>query len=641
MAGKRKRRSAQEPRVDDLFYDNPTPEPEPEPRDGATESPDAGHPDGGGPADPGVAQDPDRLGDSVPAGPAQEDLPEDLPEDLAGDVAGDGTEGGFSDAGEPEGEFPDDGEHSYAARGDRGGPGDADDAGAGGAARKGRYGSAGRWVRAVAITGLAAALVYGAGSGSLARLDLAAALDRADSTPEQAAQQAGLAVISDSTLGCVGPGLVGLDNPSVPETDQGVSVSAGSAPLEALPEGVAAEEGGGITLGVVPDGEVSEVSARGEVATLSAQGSTWVRAVAQGALAAGFAGTQLGYSFEEQQWGMATAVCGGALDDLWLVGGGDETGRVERLILANPTGNPVTVTAEVLGAAGPVSVVGGTGIVVPPAGRHVVLLDALAPGEERPVIHVTTTGGPVVAALGDRWLEGTVDRGTEVTTATAAPGTSLVIPAVPAPRPDSADIAMVRVAAPGQEAAVVQLRALTPDGPVRLEQGVTNVAPGSVVDVDVADLPAGTQGIEVSSDTPVLAAAHVQRRAEADGAGDLAWIPATAPTSELHGAPLATSADGAIKGSLSVTSLEGATVEVVTVVAGAVESSEVTIPAASSHTVELPAQTESVWVQPHQGTVSAAVVSTLEHELGTLIAGLPLPEAAVTRQLRAIAPWMP
>src|SRR5699024_2841275 len=126
---------------------------------------------------------------------------------------------------------------------------------------------------------------------------------------------------------------------------------------------------------------------------------------------------------------------------------------------------------------------GGSGIVVPPSGRQVVLLDAMAPGEAQPVVHVTTTGGPVVAALGDRWLEGTIDRGAEVTTPAAPPATSLVIPAVPAPRPETADGATVRVAAPGQEAAVVQLRALTADGPVRLEQGVNTVEPGAVLDV--------------------------------------------------------------------------------------------------------------------------------------------------------------
>lgn len=197
------------------------------------------------------------------------------------------------------------------------------------------------------------------------------------------------------------------------------------------------------------------------------------------------------------------------------------------------------------------------------------------------------------------------------------------------------------MAVPGDEAAVVRLRALTPDGPVQLEQGVTNVPAGAVVDVDVADLPEGTQGIEVGADVPVVAAAQVQRRAEPDGIGELAWLPAAAPTSGLQGAPLATAADGAITESLSMASLEGAVVEVVTVVDGVVEVRELQVPAASSRTVDLAEQTESVWVRPVSGSTSSAVVSTLEHALGTQIAGLPLPEGPVTREVRAVAPWLP
>lgn len=651
MVGKRKRRwrgpeeplESREPQVDDLFYGEPAQATEPEGGDAATEpvgEEAAGEPEGADTATETAGADTatEPAGESDPMAAAPERGVEDTgAEDIGGEDIGE------EDRGAHPSPVPE--EHGYAARGDHRAPDGEDATGVGASPRRVRAGTAGRWARAVALAGVAAAVVYAADSGHLGTLDLASALDRTDTMSGQASghgdRQGGLAVVTDSTIGCVGPGLVGLDDPSVPEVDQGVQVSAGSAPLQALRDEITEADGGGVTLEAVPEGDAGQLSARGEVTTVDVSGSTWVRGTAQGPLAAGFAGSQLGYSFEEQQWGLATAACLPAQDDLWLVGGGDETGRVERLILANPTGNPVTVTAEVLGAGGPVSVVGGTGIVVPPAGRHVVLLDALAPGEERPVVHVTTTGGPVVAALGDRWLEGTVDRGTEVTTPAASPATSLVIPAVPAPRPDTADVATIRLAVPGTEAAVVQLRALTPDGPKQVEQAVTNVAPGAVTDVDVADLPTGTQGIEVTADVPVVAAAHVQRRDEADGIGELAWVPASSPSAGLQGVPLATAADDAITETLSVASLEGAVVQVVTVVDGKVETRDLQVPAASSATVALEARTQSVWVRPDEGAVSSAVVSTLEHGLGTQIAGLPLPEVSVTREVRAVSPWAP
>lgn len=589
----RKRRAAKGPRVDDLFYDNPTPEEPVADADG--QDADGARPGAGEPG----SQEP---------GPSEQQAPET-------DV-----------------------EHRYAARADRE-PAD------GVTALPGRQrtglATTGRWGRAAAVVAVAGMLVYGAGTGVVGELDLARALDLEVPVSGGGATGAGLAIVSDATMACPGPGLVGLDDPTVTEPDQGVVVRAGSAPAEAVGQALVTSGAGRLTLTGTPDGESDSVTTRSDVATVNLDGALWARGVAEGSLAAGLTGSQLGYSFQEQQWGLATAACGEARDDIWLVGGGDEPGRVERIILANPTGNPVTVGVEVLGADGPVDVVGGSGIVVAPGGRQVLLLDALAPGEARPVVHVTTTGGPVHAALGDRWLEGTLDRGTEVTTAAAAPATELVIPAVAAPRRDTADSAFVRVAVPGSETAVVELRGLTPDGPVRLEQGVVTVSGGSVVDVDVSDLPRGTHAIEVAADTPVVAAAHVEWRDEAEGVADLAWSPATIPSTDLQGAHLATSGDGAIKGRLNITSLEGATVEVVMLVDGAVQTREVTVPAASSQTIAFPELTEGAWVRTEEGTAASAVVFRLEHALGTQVAGLSLPTVPLTREVRATQPWRP
>lgn len=627
MARQRKRRRGQtepgtDPKVDDLFYDQPAT---------AGAEPDQGADSGRG--------EPDQAGDSDRGEP-------DRPGQRPGEQSPDGppSSGEVSEpVGDPDdSQEPETSEHGYAARGDR------DDAGGASAARTSRRRDGtralGRWARTVALTGVAAGLVWVAGSGGVGTLDLASALDREPAGTADAlgaSQPAGRAVLSERTVGCVGPGLVGLDDPSVTEPDQGVVVHAGSAPAQALPEEVPETGAQDIALAGSPEGGSSRVTARDEVATLPIDGAHWARVTAQGPLAAGLAGSQLGYSFEAEQWGLATAACTPAQDDQWFIAGGDEAGRVERLILANPTGNPVTVRVDMLGAQGPVDMVGGSGIVVAPGSRQVVLLDALAPGETRPVVHVTSVGGPVVAALGDRWLEGTVDRGSEVTTVTAAPAEHLLIPAVPGPRADTADTAAVRVGVPGEEGAVVQLRALTQDGPVRLEQGVVAIEPGAVVDIDVADLPEGTHAIEVSADAAVVAAGQVERRQSADDVGDRAWVPAVEPVGDLAGAPLATSGDGAMQGELSVSSLEGARVAVVIEAGGTVETTEVDIPAAAHRAIDLPAQTEGVWVRPLEGEVSAAVVTTLEHGLGTQIAGMPLPQAPLTREVRAIAPALP
>ncbi|HLS46645.1 MAG TPA: DUF5719 family protein [Ornithinicoccus sp.] len=515
------------------------------------------------------------------------------------------------------------------------------------AARRRRKGAAARWARAAALAGAAALLAYAAGSGQVGTVDLAGALGKEAGADVAPAQAAAVAVVTGSTVVCPGPGQVGLADPTIPEPQQRVSISAGSAPVEVLPDVVDPSGAGEGTIAATPQGPTMPIGQRGTSRDLEIDGATWGRGTAQGALAAGFAASQLAVDLEEQQRGLSTTACLPPRDDTWLVAGGAEAGRVERLILVNPTGNPVTANVEVLGAAGPVEVVGGRGIVVAPAGREVVLLDALAPGEQRPVVHITTAGGPVMAALADRWLEGTLDRGLELTTATSAPATTLLIPAVQAPRPESADSVSIRVAVPGDEQAIVQLRALTATGPQRVTNDVTNVDAGAVADIDVSDLPEGTHAVEVVADTPVVAAAHVERRSDETSVADLAWLPAATPSTALLGAPLPlvgdsdAAGDAALGRQLSLASIDGAGAEVATVSDGKVATQQVDVPAAGAVTIDLEPDTDSVWVHIITGSASAAVATTLEDGQGVLVAGMPLPEAPVTRQVRSVTPWQP
>lgn len=605
-----RRRQQGKPRVDDYFYDNPEPDDSEEGSEG-----DEGTSAGSAGADDPTAGA--RSGSGATAAGVEGSGATAVGAEGSGATAV-GAEGSGATA-------------AGAAGGSSSGPA---------ARRRARRSVLGRVARTGAIVGVAAGMVYAAGAGHVPTLDLAAALGEEQTVPTSTVQPAGLATVTSASLGCVGPEQVGLDDPSVPEPEQTVAIAVGSAPAEALPEFVAPSGDGDLQLTGVPEGDGEQVRERGAAARLELSGDTWARASATGSLAAGLGGSQMGLSLTEQQRGLTTAPCQPAGEDSWLVGGGAEPGRVERLILANPTGNPVTVDVEILGAGGPVEAAGGRGIVVPAGERAVVLVDALAPGEARPVLHVTSTGGSIVAALGDRWLEGTIDRGTELTTPTAPPALQQVIPAVPAGGGD-ADSAFVRIAAPGQEDAVVQLRALTPEGPVRVANAVASAEAGAVVDVDVSDLPAGTHAIEVTADTPVVAAAQVDRRLEEGGASDLAWVPAVEPSSGLVGAALAQVGDVAPERELSIASQEGAQVEVVAVVGGVPETQQVEVPAAGSVGVGLDPSTESVWVRVLSGEAASAVVSTVEDEAGVLVAGLPLPEAPTTRQVRAVAPWLP
>ena len=246
---------------------------------------------------------------------------------------------------------------------------------------------------------------------------------------------------------------------------------------------------------------------RGEPVGLPVGGPASALVEAQDGLAPGVVGGQLGLGTDQGARGLTLTGCTAPAEELWLVGGGDEPGRTEQLVLTNPGPDAVTVEVSVTGSDGPVATTGGGGIVVPGRGRVVELLDAIAPGADAPVVRVASSGGPVVAHLAEGYREGTTDRGSEVVSAGAPPATDVVVPALPTSHDDRPHDVVLRLAAPGDSEAVVDLTALTAEGTVRLPDEVTRVPAGSSVDVALEDLPEGAVALRLRSDEPVVAGA--------------------------------------------------------------------------------------------------------------------------------------
>lgn len=513
-------------------------------------------------------------------------------------------------------------------------------AGASPAGGRRRRGVALRVLVFLLLGGVVAGLVLGAGRlpGGLALSDYLGPAE-----PEPAETVVADPRITESVLSCPGPEQVGLDDPTVEEQRMVVRAQAVAAPDEALPEDFDAGTDGEITLDPVPDGESIEESDRGTVLAQDLESAVGARVSATGDLAAGAAGAQWHLSRASERRGLTAAPCVPATTESWLLAGGDEPGRVERIVLVNPGANPVTVRVQVFGGEGELPAPGGQGIVVPPGGRHVLLLDALASGEATPAIRVTSTGGPVAAALGDRWLEGTLDRGLELTVPAAAPAQDMVIPAVPMPNDLVAGSAQLRVVVPGENDAIVQVRALTEDGPTRIEHDVTVVDAGTVTDIDISDLPAGTQALQVTSDVPVTAAARVERREREDFPSEMAWVPATEPVEQLAGGPVFHHDTVAVRTQLVLAAIEPAEVEVVTVDAeGEASNESVAVPEAGNATVRVPEEATSIWVRPVSGTAHAALVAfDVDAAGGTMLAGLPLQDLPLTRDLIDVLPWRP
>jgi hypothetical protein len=420
----------------------------------------------------------------------------------------------------------------------------------------------------------------------------------------------------------------------VPDVGVEAVTSAAAAPSEPVEAALAAADPtatpvtgkGRLTLGAQGRPRAATDAAGATVSVVDPAAAA-VPATATGPLAAGLVATQEWESTTATLRGLATAACAPATTEAWLVGGGGAPGRQERLVLANPGGNEVTADVRVHGGAGPVAEV-ADGVVVPPRGRTVLLLDALAPTERAPAVHVTVEGGTVAATLTDTWLDGSVPAGAESTGPAAAPARTQVVPGVVL-----ADRATVRVAVPGAREAVVSVRLLGPGGAVPLPRGgVLRVRGGAVGELAVQGAPSGRYAVEVRADVPVVAGVQTTVR-RGGGPGDLAWAAAQQETSGLAGAAFPAAGAGATTARTLTLAASGepVTVEVVTAAGGRTSGRRVAVLADAVATVALGAPT-AVWVRPVDGAgrLRAAVDTSSGAAAEPLVSVVPLVPTTLT-----------
>ncbi|HEY3534763.1 MAG TPA: DUF5719 family protein [Pedococcus sp.] len=474
----------------------------------------------------------------------------------------------------------------------------------------------------IARAGLAAA----AGAGLVAgAMQLPGAFAVGPRGADAASTDTATTTVRGAALVCPGPELKGLKG--VTDAAVGARVAAVAAPTSLLGNVKPAAADGAVTLSGMPRGAVgAPVTTRGAVTSGDVGQPVPVLASGTQSQAPGLAAMQSWYAASGDHRSLGTVACGPAAADLWLIGGGGEPGRQERLLLANPGGNAVTVDLTLHGAKGPVDSPTGKGVVVPAHSRVSVLLDSISGTEKTPVVHVAASGGLVSAVLNDSWLDGTVAAGSDDVVPSAAPSRDQVIPGVPV---DGA--ASVRVAVPGDGEAVVQARVLTAQGPRALPKGgVARVQGGTVQDLDLTGLPKGTYAVQVRADVPVVAGAVVARR---DGSkpGDFAWSSSTRPITGVAGAPLTPPAGApADLGHWMLLTSEKApsVVDVVSAdAAGKVSAQRVTVPADSAFAV--PVKGASAWV--HQvsgkGLLRAALGSQVGQRADALISVAPLEDS--------------
>ena len=367
--------------------------------------------------------------------------------------------------------------------------------------------------------------------------------------------------------------------------------------------------------------------------------------------------------------GLTAAPCTQPSAMSWIVGGSIAAGSSAELRLVNPGVTPATAKVTLYGSIGRLSLPSNGEITVPAGGSSSLALETKGSQDPRIAVSVEADGGSVVPTLVTESLDGETPAGTDVITPGAAPATDLVIPGVEIIEPaaqgevpdaktgaDSSDTPAVRIVNPGADPATVSVTMLGKDGarPLSGAQSVT-IDAGSVFDIQLAGVPAGTYGVQVTSSAPVGAAARLVRSGGEYPARskalvhDQAWAQAALPgaaDSGLLAVPRAASLSSAVTvansgetTSVTLSSLDGSWKQDVKVAKG------------SSSVVEVPAKVSVVRLNAagrkgSSGTshapsgLAAATIVTAQAGgdlAGTLISTVPAqPDATVQAQRRIL-----
>ena len=367
--------------------------------------------------------------------------------------------------------------------------------------------------------------------------------------------------------------------------------------------------------------------------------------------------------------GLTAAPCTQPSAMSWIVGGSIAAGSSAELRLVNPGVTPATAKVTLYGSIGRLSLPSNGEITVPAGGSSSLALETKGSQDPRIAVSVEADGGSVVPTLVTESLDGETPAGTDVITPGAAPATDLVIPGVEIVEPaaqgevadaktgaDSSDTPAVRIINPGAAPATVSVTMLGKDGarPLSGAQSVT-IDAGSVFDIQLAGVPAGTYGVQVTSNTPVGAAARMVRSGGEYPARskalvhDQAWAQAALPgaaDSGLLAVPRAASLSSAVTvansgetTSVTLSSLDGSWKQDVKVAKGS--SSVVEVPAkVSAVRLNAAGQKGSSGASHTSSGLAAATIVTAQAGgdlAGTLISTVSAqPDATVQAQRRIL-----
>jgi hypothetical protein len=197
------------------------------------------------------------------------------------------------------------------------------------------------------------------------------------------------------------------------------------------------------------------------------------------------------------------------------------------------------VNVELFGENGAITAPGTSGIIVPASGQRVLSLAGFQPDIVSPVVHVSSTGGQVVADLQESIVRGLDAGGVDIIGPTTSPSLQNVIPglllvgvsAVQALRVGGAsydDLSTVlRMFAPGTGTVSTTISVIPEDGAAKGTSFSYDIEAGRVIDVPIGDLADGSYTVKIVSPVPLIASARVSSAATG-GPTDFAWLSSVA-----------------------------------------------------------------------------------------------------------------
>ncbi|MCZ2403252.1 hypothetical protein IV498_08665 [Paenarthrobacter sp. Z7-10] len=261
--------------------------------------------------------------------------------------------------------------------------------------------------------------------------------------------------------------------------------------------------------------------------------------------------------------GLAAANCQAPSNEAWLMGASTTVGRTAVLNIVNPSSTAATVSLDLYGDQGVLPAPGAKGLLVPAGTKRSIVLAGLAADQKNLAVRLKSTGGPVAASIQQSVLRGLTPGGVEILNPVAGPAVRQVITGVDVQDPKlAADLtaqagyadaaAALQVVVSSGADALVQVKVYGTSGQSPLPHGgVFTAKAGSVSQLPLTGLPAGTYTVEARSDSAFAATARVvhgskagQRldfgfsaAAEQLGSGSLIILPKDAASRLSFGVP--------------------------------------------------------------------------------------------------------